>query len=421
MAILRKNFTYIDLFAGIGGFRWAMDSYSQGKARCLYASEIDSFAASVYEANFHQKPFGDITQLDPKALGFAAPQVVCAGFPCQPFSKGGDQEGLLDSRGTLFREILRIIESYPMNQRPRVLLLENVQNIVNHDEGKTWPVIRREIREAGYNMADYPVIVAPKDVGVPQLRNRAIILAVRNDIYSGPIDFAMPRAKQGLLQFSSVLDPTITAEEKDRLALSTEEIEVLDCWNEFIHLIDAEDRVLGFPIWSDEFGKTYALKTIEEDWRRDFVRRNRLLYKKYKEAIKKWMAKWRIRDRFTATDRKFEWQAGQDMDSIYDGIIQFRTSGVRVKRPTEAPALVAMNHRPIYGPERRYISVKEAAALQSFPKEFTFNGEPEGLAMKQLGNAVNVKVIEITFGRFIEYIEGKIKENKQNARRKANG
>ena len=405
MAILKKNFTFIDLFAGIGGFRWAMDSYSQGYATCLCASEIDSAAAAVYEDNFHDKPYGDIKNLDPKKLGLPAPDVVCGGFPCQPFSKGGDQEGLLDSRGTLFREILRIIESYPMAERPRFIILENVQNLVSHDKGKTWPVIRREIRDAGYNTADLPVIVAPKDVGVPQLRNRAIILAVRKDIYDGPIKFEMPRVKQGTLAFSTVLDSEITEEEKTRLALSDEEIEVLDCWDEFIHLIDPEDRVLGFPIWSDEFGLRYSLKNMKEEWRKSFITRNRLLYKKYKPAIQKWMKKWRIRERFTATNRKFEWQAGKDMNSVYEGIIQFRTSGVRVKRPTEAPALVAMNHRPIYGPLRRYISVKEAARLQSFPEACSFAGETENLAMKQLGNAVNVKVIETTFARFVEYIE----------------
>ncbi len=417
MGILRQDFTFIDLFAGIGGFRWAMESYSQGRARCLYASEIDPDASAIYEANFHDKPFGDITTLDPKKLGFPAPHVVCGGFPCQPFSKGGDQEGLLDSRGTLFREILRIVESYPMKRRPRFLILENVQNLVSHDEGKTWPVIRREIRAAGYNTADFPVIVAPKDVGVPQLRNRAIILAVRSDIYNGPIDFKMPRAKQGTLFFSSLLDKDLSGEEKDRLSLTNSEIEVLDCWDEFIHLINPEDRILGFPIWSDEFGRRYSLKGITEDWRKNFISRNRLLYQKYKGPIQKWMKKWRIREKFTPTNRKFEWQAGVDMDSIYDGIIQFRTSGVRVKRPTEIPALVAMNHRPIYGPEKRYISVREAARLQSFPETCSFDGETEQLAMKQLGNAVNVKVIEVTFGRFVEYIEQMIKSQKKKQRR----
>ena len=117
------------------------------------------------------------------------------------------------------------------------------------------------------------------------------------------------------------------------------------------------------------------------------------------------MARWKIRKTFTATNRKFEWQAGNSIDTIYDGIIQFRTSGIRVKRPTECPTLVAMNHRPIYGPERRYITLLEAKRLQSFPDSMSFGDEPEAKAFKQLGNAVNVKVIETIFDLFVRFID----------------
>lgn len=401
--ILNSNFTFIDLFAGIGGFRIAMENYSKGKAKCLFASEIDASAAQTYELNFKQKPLGDIRTINPMESDFDCPDVVCGGFPCQTFSKGGNQAGFKDSRGTLFREIIRIIQSFK-NSKPKILLLENVQNLISHDGGDTWKVIYKEITDAGYNVISKPLVISPKDVGVPQLRNRAIILAVRNDIYSGNIDISIPKAKQNSLHFSSIVEENADAKYK----ISKDQINILKCWNEFIHIIPKKDRVIGFPIWSDEFGRDYSIKHYPL-WKQLFINKNRELYKKYKTKIDSWMEKWDIRNQFTPTNRKFEWQAGKDMDSVFEGIIQFRTSGVRVKRPTESPALVAMDHRPIIGSELRYITPIEALRLQSFPDNYLFQ-ENEKQIYKQLGNAVNVKVIQTAFETFIRYLEEKAED-----------
>lgn len=407
MSILDKNFTFVDLFAGIGGFRLAMQNYSKGKAKCLYASEIDNDAASVYEKNFKQKPLGDIRQIDPISLNLSAPDVVCGGFPCQTFSKGGFQAGFKDSRGTLFREIIRLIEAYEFENRPKVLILENVQNLISHDLGDTWKTIHHEISEVGYNVIDKPIVLAPKDVNVPQLRNRAIILAVRKDIYDGEIVLDIPKVKQNSLDIRTILETNLSNDELEKCSLSEEQKNVLNCWEDFISFIPAEDRVIGFPIWSDEFGKNYDL-SIYPTWKQKIIERNREFYKKYKEEIDSWLDRWNVRESLTPTNRKFEWQAGKNMNSIFEGIIQFRTSGVRVKRPTEAPALVAMDHRPIYGPELRFFTRKEAARLQCFPDDYQFLDNDKG-AFKQLGNAVNVKVIENTFSRFIAFLEDKEK------------
>lgn len=401
--ILNSNFTFIDLFAGIGGFRIAMENYSKGKAKCLFASEIDVSAAQTYELNFKQKPLGDIRTINPMESDLDCPDVVCGGFPCQTFSKGGNQAGFKDSRGTLFREIIRIIQSFKKS-KPKILLLENVQNLISHDGGDTWKVIYKEITDAGYNVISKPLVISPKDVGVPQLRNRAIILAVRKDIYSGDIDIAIPKAKQNSLRFSSIIEENADAKYK----ISKDQINILKCWNEFIHIIPKKDRVIGFPIWSDEFGRDYSIKHYPL-WKQLFINKNRELYKKYKTKIDSWMKKWDIRNQFTPTNRKFEWQAGKDMDSVFEGIIQFRTSGVRVKRPTESPALVAMDHRPIIGSELRYITPIEALRLQSFPDNYLFQ-ENEKQIYKQLGNAVNVKVIQTAFETFIRYLEEKAED-----------
>lgn len=162
MSVLSKNFTYIDLFAGIGGFHQAMQEYSHGKATCLFASEIDSYAQKVYEENYQIAPLGDIKKIQPKKLPFGTPDVICAGFPCQSFSKGGKQKGLKDPRGVLFRQITRIIRGYPADNKPKILLFENVQNLIRHDSGKTWATIKREIKNAGITSLRPPLLSPQK-------------------------------------------------------------------------------------------------------------------------------------------------------------------------------------------------------------------------------------------------------------------
>lgn len=400
MVILEKDFKYIDLFAGIGGFHFAMKKYAP-KSQCVMASEINNEAANTYSRNFKMKVDGDIKEIKPEKLGKY--DVVCGGFPCQPFSKGGFQKGFKDPRGTLFQEIVRLI-SYQKNleDRPKILILENVRNLISHDGGDTWRTIRKCLEDAGYNMVKKPIVIGPKDVGVPQLRDRAIILGVRKDIYDGEIKLKLPRKKNNSTSIYSIVQTDLSEEEYNKYKISKHIDKVLDAWNKFYKGIN--ETIIGFPIWSDEFGKNYDL-SIYPKWKQDFVRKNRELYNNNKNFIDKWLESTKIREWATATERKFEWNCGEDIKDIYEGLIQIRPSGVRVKRPTEAPTLVAMNHRVIIGREKRYMTLKETVRLQSFPDNYKFDEENEAAALKQLGNAVNVKVIETVFKTFIKFLE----------------
>lgn len=403
MVILEKNFKYIDLFAGIGGFHYAMKKYSS-KSECIMASEINPEAANTYANNFKMKVDGDIKLIEPKQLGIY--DVVCGGFPCQPFSKGGSQKGFKDPRGTLFQEIVRIISYQPkLEDRPKILILENVRNLISHDNGDTWRTIRKYLQDAGYNIIEKPIVMGPKDVGIPQLRDRAIILGVRKDIYDGEIKLKLPRKKPNSTSIYTIIDTGLTKEEMKKYKISEHTEKVLDAWNSFYKGID--EKVIGFPIWSDEFGKDYNL-SIYPEWKQQFVRKNRELYERNKKFIDRWFENTKIRDWATATERKFEWNCGTDIKDVYEGLIQIRPSGVRIKRPTEAPTLVAMNHRIIIGREKRYMTLREAARLQSFPDTYNFKGENEATAFKQLGNAVNVNVINYVFKTFVKYLEDEI-------------
>ena len=166
-----SNITVVDLFAGIGAMHMAFASYG---ARIIFASEIDKEAAEIYEANYGLKPEGDITKIDAKSI--PDHDILCAGFPCQPFSSAGKKLGFEDRRGNLFFEVARIVRV----KQPKAILLENVKNLVSHDGGKTFQVILSTLDELGYDVS-YKVLNAVK-FGIPQKRERIFILATRKDL-----------------------------------------------------------------------------------------------------------------------------------------------------------------------------------------------------------------------------------------------
>lgn len=405
--LLDKNFKFIDLFAGIGGFHCAMDKYSHGKAKCIMASEINPDAKKTYEKHFKMNVLGDITKIEKNEITEEF-DVVCGGFPCQTFSKAGMQKGFGDPRGTLFREIIRLSENDDLTKQPKVMILENVRNLITHDNGVTWNTIRKALEDINYNVIKTPIVVGPKDFNIPQLRERAIILAVRKDIYSGDIDLDIERKKNNCTSIYDVIDTDLSEEEYVTYRITDKEEEALDAWNAFVKGINL--TVIGFPIWSDEFGDNRDISDLPE-WKQDFINKNRKLYKENKKFIDQWLKKYKIRS-MIPTYRKFEWQVANKIHDVYDGIIQFRPSGIRVKQPTEAPTLVAMVHVPVIGKYKRRITISEARKLQSFPENYDFSGETKFNAYKQLGNAVNVEVIYQVFKKFMDFLEEKVKEDR---------
>jgi DNA (cytosine-5)-methyltransferase 1 len=167
-----ENYRFIDLFAGIGGFRMG---FEKAGFECVFTSEIDSACQEVYENNFGDKPFGDITKINPQDLPDF--EVLLAGFPCQPFSISGRKLGFEDTRGTLFFNICQIIEE----KQPEVVVLENVKHLIHHDGKRTFKVIINSLKELGYKVS-YQILNA-KDFGVPQNRERIFIIASKYKIF----------------------------------------------------------------------------------------------------------------------------------------------------------------------------------------------------------------------------------------------
>lgn len=176
--IFRKT-TFIDLFAGIGGFRFALESMG---AEAVFASEWDKFAAKTYQANFGELPSGDITKI--KSHDIPAHDILTGGFPCQPFSVSGKQLGFEDTRGTLFFDIARIIKYH----KPKIVFLENVANLRQHQDGVTIARMKKVLEGIGYDV-NYKVINA-SEFGVPQSRKRLYFVAFRKDL--GITDFKYP-------------------------------------------------------------------------------------------------------------------------------------------------------------------------------------------------------------------------------------
>lgn len=185
-----KGLTFIDLFSGVGGIRLGMES--QG-FHCVMSSEINEEARKTYAVNFGEIPKGDITKID--ATEVPQHDILCAGFPCQPFSISGRQKGFADTRGTMFFEVCRILEA----KKPEAVLLENVKHLVHHDKGRTLSVILSELQRLGYH-AKWQVLNAV-DFGVPQSRERIIIVGSRSRQFS----FSSLR-NQPRMPMSSVLD-----------------------------------------------------------------------------------------------------------------------------------------------------------------------------------------------------------------------
>lgn len=176
-----EGMSFIDLFAGLGGFRLALESLG---ADCVYSNEWDKHAQEVYAANFGDKPDGDITKVDEKTI--PNHDILCAGFPCQAFSISGKQLGFNDSRGTLFFDVARIVKE----KRPKVVFMENVKNFASHDGGKTLAVVRSTMEELGYSF--YAKVLNAVDYGIPQKRERIYIVCFREDIQDFGFDFPIP-------------------------------------------------------------------------------------------------------------------------------------------------------------------------------------------------------------------------------------
>ena len=398
------NFTFIDLFCGIGGFHQAMKSLG---GTCVFASDIDDDCRKTYERNYGIRPEGDITKISENDI--PDHDVLCGGFPCQAFSKAGKQKGFDDkTKGTLFFDIMRIVRA----KRPKYILLENVRNLASHDNGNTWRVIYTSIRDAGYNVSLMPVIFSPHWIGVPQHRERVFIMAVRKDV--GELsEFVFNPDNIATCTIDSVLQDDSEIPNLKHYRISDSLVAVFDHWNKFAkHIASLGEQIPSFPLWTDCWCELKDTPYYDDyihgklpGWKVNFINKNNTFYMNHRAFLDEFLRKGEALDDFFGAKAKFEWQTGSSVNpDIWQNIIQLRPSGIRVKVGTYFPALVAIVQIPIIGCRKRMLTPRECARLQSFPDTFIYD-DKEQQAYKQFGNSVNVDVVRL-FAEFLFDMNG---------------
>jgi len=412
---------FIDLFAGLGGFYKALHKLGH---ECVFASELDPTLRQVYKENWGIEVHGDIKKIVEKEIdSIPKHDILCAGFPCQPFSKAGKQLGREDVRGTLFDEIVKILEY----RKPQYFILENVPFIAKHDNEETWEFMKYELDRIGYAV-DYN-IYSPQDFGIPQHRKRIFIVGSRN----GLKHFNFEKVNKKKVNDIDI-NRFIELEPQDVKILPKANQNCIKLWQKFISSIPKDVKLPSFPIWGMEFGATYpfedefpfllsedelakykgnfgiSLKGMSKekqlanlpsyarvenefpDWKQRYIKYNRLFYRENQKFIKDIVSK--ISELPSQSWQKLEWNVGDGERKISEYILQFRASGIRVKKADFFPSLVCTNTQiPIIGWENRYITKNEALKLQSL------NGiklpENDNAAFKALGNAVNSYIVEL--------------------------
>ena len=371
-----KEYTFIDLFAGLGGFHLALQQLG---CKCVFASELKEDLRKLYQLNFpeldEENLKGDITLVDVNDI--PSHDILCGGFPCQPFSQAGKRLGFQDEgRGDLFFKICEIIQHH----RPRYIFLENVSNLKGHDNGDTWRVIKRELEKLGYYVPE-PEILSPHQFGIPQHRRRIYIVGLRKDLIDSkePKPFEFPNEKKEKnCDITTIINPADT----DIQPLTLKTHQQLKVWQKFLTELKKRNRAIPrFPIWAMEFDADYEYEDIapfkqtkkqlkghkgklgweingpsKEDclkqlpiyaqtdtadkfpeWKIRYIRQNREFWTENSDWLCTWIEY--IKD-WDNSHQKLEWNCrGNNDGDLKHKIIQFRASGIRVKLPTFSPAL----------------------------------------------------------------------------------
>ena len=384
---MNQDLKFIDLFAGIGGFHFAIKKVSKN-AKPILVSEINKHAIESYKLNHkYKKPILNIRDIDEKLI--KKYDILFAGFPCQTFSNAGNKLGFKDkTRGTLFFDILRILNY----TKPKYILLENVKHLVNHDKGNTYNIIINSLKDLGYEIPEEPLILSPENFNVNQTRERVLIPGILNG--KKEIQKKWDKLRKYKLPLERFIFD-VKADNNNELFIKDEKIiNALKGWKVFIKNVKRPENKSLPPIWIDYLNDDLVDFSEMKLWRINYIKNMKKIYFQNKKFIDKWKKDFEV-DKWSKRERKLEWQAGINNYDMENAYLQLRQSGLRFKKNNNIfPALVAMVQTSLIfrNNKWRYLSLDEVRRLQSFPSNYKYINNTQE-CYKQFGNAVNVKVI----------------------------
>lgn len=314
---------------------------------------------------------------------------------CQTFSNGGKKKAFNDERGLLFDEIMRIAKV----KQPELMFLENVKHIRKVSEGKVLEYILDKLDKHNYYVQTFDI--SPHQFGIPQQRERVYFVCIHKSIYHNKkLELNIPPNKP--IQLETFLEET----PDPKYNISGDILNTLNAWETMIQKFPKDEKISP-TILVNEFYKSYTEDELEQlpNWKKDYIVKNKPLYNKYKKEWDDWFNQNKDILGKREIYAKLEWQTGpiKENDSIFNHFIQFRQSGIRVKKAHYFPTLVAISQIPIYGKKKRYITPRECARLQSFPDTFKIDPIDKN-SYKQFGNCVNVDnvktIMQMTFESF---------------------
>tara|TARA_B110000858_G_C17791829_1_gene470306 strand:+ start:919 stop:2271 length:1353 start_codon:yes stop_codon:yes gene_type:complete len=440
-----RKLKFVDLFAGLGGFHIGLSKLGH---ECIYACEIDKSLNEHYAKNFtldKEYIWGDVRTIPNQHIKYLKENadMICAGFPCQPFSKAGTQSGFNHLiAGDMFQALFDVINK----TKPEFIFLENVPNLLSHDQGKTYNMMKLRLTEIGYNIKE--TVLSPLDFNYPQTRKRLYIFGIykkknsKNDLFRFPVPIRLHRdykSKTG----------TFILKNKTVKYLEIHKAEKIDMYQDLLNMLENKigsmltSETIINPLWVMEFGAKYPYtkklyfnknlnnfigsigsfgKKIKMQngslinlppyaltkkefplWKQRIIKKNRNFMNLHKDIFNKWIKKYKV-DKMLPSYQKFEWNAHSESLDFKNKLISFRPSGIRVRRIYSAPTLITQTttqipiiatHSKILKKKYRYISYKEALRLQGFSQnDLKYVNQFRNNFYPAIGNAVNVHIIK---------------------------
>ena len=413
---MKREFRFVDLFAGLSGFHHGLAK--AGGFRCVFASEIEPDLRALYEINYGCRAHGDITEVDVDAV--PAHDVLCAGFPCQPFSLAGKKRGFdCPESGRLIEHVVRIAQ----HRKPEFLILENVPGLMTVANGSVWKHIRLAFSELGYRLSHK--IISPLDVAVPHNRKRLFVVGSLNHDLTRVFDWAARETPTGVTTF-------LGDDSRRYRMVEPEKLKQLEKWQQLLTTCKLPESMPMLSFAAPEFGATYPLDfsmmrltelrqfkgaygrsmvdcvdwddALERmprycrknrsvpNWLKRSVEFSRRIYGRNRELLDGWHADF---DKRYNSWQLLEWRGTRNNLNLSEHLLQFRASGIRVAKTSTIPSLIAMTPTqiPIIGSEMRYLTIREAARFQDL-HELNELPREDRLAFKAIGNAVNARIIE---------------------------